>query len=422
MKEKIKDKDNKIVNIEERLEKEIEDTSITLNKKNKIIFIIILIVVTIIATILIAKSIISGKEKYLIVNGIVEKSNAVTGYVIKEETIMQTDISKTVVPVIADGKKVKKDGVIATYNNKATTEKNNRLEELDKEILSAMSSIPQIFSSDIKNIEDSIQQITKQAMYETSYTKIQEYKKKINDLINKKAVIVGELSPSGAHIKDLIAKRNNLNNEISNSKDNIIATASGIVSYKLDGLEEKITFNNITNLSIELLKKYTEQTKNKSNYGIKIVNNFKAYIMFEIDKSELVEGTKEGQKKYIRLLDEDSDDIPVYINKIEEKGEKYDITIELDQGIEYFVNRREVAFDFIWWSYNGLKIPNQAIFTKNDIKYISTYRNEEVIEIPIVVIKESEKFSIIRNYKSDELKEKNLTSIYAIQLYDEIIL
>lgn len=410
MENEIKDKRRKVQNRKET------------SKRTKVILIILVIVISAVLTILIFRNSFDSKEKYLLSTGTVEKSIAVNGYVIKDEQVIKTEKSKTIVPVVGEGKKVKKDGVVATYNTNAITDKSARLEKLDKEILSAMANIPQIFSSDIKSIEESIGKASKEIMQETSYNKIQENKKSINDLITKKATIIGELSPAGAHIKELIEERNKLENEITSSKDNIVSNISGIVSYKLDNLEEKITFNNINELTIESLENMTKSTKGKTAYGIKVVNNFKAYLMFQINEEDMVEGVKEGQKKYIRLLDENIEDIPIIINKIEKNDKKYDITVELTQSIEYFVNKREIAVDFIWWSYVGYKAPNQAIIDKEGIQYLTVYRNDSNVEIPVKVLKTSEKFSIIENYNDEELVEKNITSNYKIKLYDEIIM
>ena len=56
----------------------------------------------------------------------------------------------------------------------------------------------------ILNLDGRIYALIKESVNETSYSKMQEYKQRINSYINKRAGIIGELSPDGAEIKELI--------------------------------------------------------------------------------------------------------------------------------------------------------------------------------------------------------------------------
>ena len=78
---------------------------------------------------------------------------------------------------------------------------------------------------------------------------MQEYKQRINTYVNKRAVIIGTLSPDGAKIKELIEKRNAYELEAKKSTDNIIAPMTGLVTYKIDGLETILAGKNILNLN-----------------------------------------------------------------------------------------------------------------------------------------------------------------------------
>ena len=51
---------------------------------------------------------------------------------------------------------------------------------------------------------------------------MQEYKQRINSYINKRAGIIGELSPDGAEIKKLIEDRNKYEAKAKKSNDNIL--------------------------------------------------------------------------------------------------------------------------------------------------------------------------------------------------------
>lgn len=113
------------------------------------------------------------------------------------------------------------------------------------------SNIP---NGDISSLE---QQITEKidALYkETDMKKIKEYKKDVDEYINKKSRIVGDYSPAGSYLKKLIDERSKYENELNNGVEKINAPVSGIVSYKIDGYEEILSPDKFNTINKELLE------------------------------------------------------------------------------------------------------------------------------------------------------------------------
>ena len=219
------------------------------NKSINKIYIIIASVILIIIAIILIFILKSKSEQYIVRNGSIETTEVVLGYLIKNEVTIDKDNSKVLVPVIPEGLRVSKDEIIATYKGAEYTNYEETLKEMDKEILELMKDLPTVYSSEVDNIENNIYSLVKESINESSYSKMQEYKQKINSYINKKANIIGELSPSGAKIKELIAKRNEYENQAKKSNDNIIAPMGGIVEYSVDGLEDKLKITSIEKLN-----------------------------------------------------------------------------------------------------------------------------------------------------------------------------
>ena len=73
-----------------------------------------------------------------------------------------------------------------------------------------------------------------------------------------KSEIAGELSPAGSYIKELINQRQTLNNKLASESETITATNPGVVSYRVDGLENVLTINNgdFSYLTTELLDSF----------------------------------------------------------------------------------------------------------------------------------------------------------------------
>ena len=108
-------------------------------------------------------------------------------------------------------------------------------------------------------------------------------KKEINESLTKKAKLTGELSPSGSYIKELISKRSKYEEQLNSGSEYIEATVSGLVSYKVDGLEDvlKYEFEVIDNLHIRInINK--EEVPNIINL---LIQN--GYLIYEIKLSEV---------------------------------------------------------------------------------------------------------------------------------------
>ena len=95
--------------------------------------------------------------------------------------------------------------------------------------------------------------------------------------------------------------------------------------------------------------------------------------------------------------------------------------------IEELINYRKITFNVIWWSKSGLKIPNQAIVKENELNYVVRNRAGYLSKLLVNVIKEGEKYSIVKPYTSSELEElgfsnTEILSYKKISLYDEIVL
>ena len=72
---------------------------------------------------------------------------------------------------------------------------------------------------DMKSLETQIDQKLLEISSINDTTKLEEYKKEINELITKKANIAGDLSPQGSYLKELIEERKNYENELNSGAE-----------------------------------------------------------------------------------------------------------------------------------------------------------------------------------------------------------
>ena len=81
----------------------------------------------------------------------------------------------------------------------------------------------------------------------------------------------------------------------------------------------------------------------------------------------------------------------------------------------------------IWWSDTGLKVPNQAIVEENGLNYVVRNRAGYLDKILVEVTRKNDKYSIVSNYSTDELKELGYTTdeiinMRKLSIYDEVVL
>lgn len=399
------------------------------SKKNKYILNIIIVVLMIYFAYVIYLLVKQPTDIFTVEEGKLYSEESDIGYIIRDEVVVKGNQYKNGMEQIKnEGEKVAKNEDIFRYYSKNEESLVTQIAELDTKIQEALKNQEVRYLSDVKILEDQIDQQMDNINKVTDISKITECEKQINQLITKKAKIVGEKSPSGSYLKDLNDQRAKLEQELNNGSETITAPKSGILSYRVDGLEDKLTVDNFSSLSEEYLENLNLKTGKliaTSDECGKIVDNFTAYIA-TISTSEQSKQAKIGDKVKIRLSN--SKEINAEISYIsQENEEKTLLVLKISNEIDELCNYRKISFDLIWWSYTGLKVPNQSIVEQDGLKYVVRNRAGYLSKILVKVEKQNDKYSIITNYTSEELKElgytsSEITNMKNISIYDEILL
>lgn len=164
------------------------------------------------------------------------------------------------VEIKTEGTKVSKgENVFRYYSDNEDTLK-AKIAELDVKIQQALEGQTEAYSADIQLLDKQIDTYIEKLINTNNINDISEYKTNISDILIKKAKIAGELSPSGSYISTLIEQRRRYEEELNNGQEYIKTDMSGIVSYKVDGLEEKLSIDNLKSLNKEMLEDYNLKT------------------------------------------------------------------------------------------------------------------------------------------------------------------
>ena len=422
---KLKQQEKEIL---EEKQKEEKNTKRKFNKKIIIYIAIFLVVIYVIYTIyLLIKQ---PTDIFTLEEGTLYSEETDIGYVIRDEVVVQGENYKNGMEKIkSEGEKVAVNEAVFRYYTKNEDSLKEKIAELDSKIQEAMVSGTELPTSDMRSLETQIDKKLLEISSVNDTTKLEEYKKEINELITKKANIAGELSPQGSYLKELIEERKNYENELNSGAEYVNSSKSGVVSYKVDGLEEVLKpteecFSSLTKEYLENLDLKTGKIVPTSEESGKIIDNTYCYIA-TISHSEEAKNAQVGDRVRVRLPS--GLEVSAEITYILQENDENVLILKIEKGVEELISYRKISFDLIWWSETGLKVPNQAIVKENDLAYVVRNRAGYLNKLLVKVKREGEKYSIVEPYDTEELKElgfsnEEIISYKKISLYDEVII
>ena len=370
-------------------------------------------------------------DTFLVEEGTLSYEEEAEGYIIRDENVLSgTNSSNGVSQIVSEGSRVSKGESVFRYYLGDEEEINGQIEELDNQIDEALqNSQDQITYGDVVSLETEIKNTLNELYKSNSIQDIEEYKKTLNSYATKKAEIAGEASPAGSYIRELIETRKNLSNQLNSNSETIVADRAGIISYRVDGLEEVLTINNedFSYLSTELLDSFglnVGVSIPESQEAGKIINNYYCYIACPIN-TENSEVASVGDEVILRLSD--GSEIPAEISYIVQENKDRILVFRVTEGVEKLVEYRKISFEIVWWSYSGWKISNSAIVEENDLSYVYVSKAGVPEKVLVKVLRQNDTYSIVENYTNDELVElgysvDEIQNMSQIKLFDQIII
>ena len=399
-----------------------------LNQKRLIIAIISIIAVIYIiyAVILLNKN---ESDTIFIEQSTMHQEETVVGYIIRNEQVIKNEeYQNGIIHIAGEGEKVYKNEAVFQYYSDEAKQLSNEIIDLDLQIQEKLKTENITSNADIKLIETQIEEKIEGLRKLNNTGEITEYNKNINNLLEKKIATLAENTGATNELKQLIQQRNGISEQIRNSTKYLSAPISGIVSYKVDGLETELTTADFTKYNAEYLKNLdlkTGQIVATSSEAGKVIDNFKYYIAVSMNSEEAM-NTKVGKTAKIRLST--NDEIKAKIVHINEEENGRVLIFEIDRLTDKLINYRKISFDVIWSSYLGLKVPNKAIVKEdNGLSYVVRMRNGYSTKLLVKILSGNENYSIVTTYNTEELTnlglaEEEISNYKKIKLYDEILL
>lgn len=242
-------------------------------------------------------------DVYIVSQGRISKEDETSGYIIRNEKVQKGEnYTNGIYAIASEGQRVAINEPIFRYYSDEEKEITNQISDLNYKIQDLLEKEKNVTSADIKAIENQIEGKIENLNKLNNYQEINEAKKDIDTLISKKIRFIGDVTEN-KEIKNLVKERNSLESKLKKGSEYQKAPISGIVSYRVDGLEESLkpeNFNEMNEQFFKNLELKTGQIISASNESGKIIDNFKCYIAVTLDSKEAMEA-KVNDKVKIRI-------------------------------------------------------------------------------------------------------------------------
>lgn len=355
------------------------------------------------------------------------------GIIVKDEKIYNATVGGSITYYYEDGAKIKEGQLVADLNT--DTDSTN----INKQIAEIQAAI------DLKKNSSNQSAVVSQEALVPFESEIQA--SILNNELSSMYNIVGQVNNISSiatyansyeqyDITQLENMKTNLSTSISTHKMPYYSGEAGIITYKIDGLENDYIFENVLEMtpSNTVKKDYSVSDKKQAetvseNEGIfKIIRNFDYYIAATVDneKAKLFE-----ENKYIKtriLSDGEQHEVWGYIKKINYGSEQSVLILYFDDYFYKIYDKRYVNLELITDIYEGLKISTKALTELNGLTGVYVQDASNIIKFfPVEILGENEEFAII--YAGEYVGEhdrriiKINDKIYpTVKIFDKIIL
>ena len=301
-----------------------------------------------------------GSDKYVTVTiQNLTDSDTVTGYIVKNEEVIDLTGGKFVRFYCEEGDKVSaKSYVASVYDSESDGNILAAIDAIDEKLQNLSDEYVSLTMNDVLKIESYIDtDIDKyfDAVYEGNASEAMLTKSRLATLFNIKH---SGNSANENEEKELKAERNKLEASLSSAKYDLKSPMGGIFTSKADGFEDVVDFEKAKRITVgefdEIMKLKPEENEN----ACKVVDNYKWLFMCKIS-SDYAAVSSVGRK--VEMVTDSGENISGVIEYISQVEEGYCImTIASDRDFSGIGSKRKIEATLTFNKYTGYVIPTEA--------------------------------------------------------------
>lgn len=350
----------------------------------------------------------------------IEETIDFKGFALRDEKIIDTSASGTVIPLAHDGKRVANgDDIAVVCQNDDQAAAYTKLESLKHE-LERYKNIndpdgTQELSADKLNtkISDAYDDIM-DAVTTGAYDELPDALTAYADKCATKQILTdGSI--------DLSAKLTSLENEIAAltaqniNYSSVKAPKSGYYINTIDGYESALSYKDALSLTSQQIESAlnAEPAAVSGNSLGKIVESYKWYIVGETE-SQNSSYFKNSAKITVNFPKEGVNHVTMLVEKADTQGDKMTVVLSCSLMDETFANMRTEDMQIVTKSHTGYRVPSNVIrFDEDNNTGIYVLRGKIITFIPVEIIYTEDDFAIISSSSSNGK---------SVRLYDEVII
>lgn len=347
-------------------------------------------------------------------------------FLVRDEEYINQKTTGTVVPLIKDGMRVASGDAVARVCASDEDAANVSALLEAKESLARYQEISEqteLNALDMEKLNKTIDASFTELVRTSNSGDFSELSRNIEELENKLAS--KQILKDGTI--DLTAKFNELNSKIqtleskSINTSDVLAPLSGYYISNLDGYENAMDYNKISDLTVsEAEKLFEKKPGDVSGQMGKIVGSYKWYLVTVMDsKYSLL--MSEGEKMKINMPYYGFMNVEVVVEKISTtQNDKVAVAFSCNMMNETYANMRTEDIELVFKEYTGYKINSSAIRREKDEKgkevdVVYILRGDIMNARVIDIIYDAGDYVIVS-------EESKATSGYRpIKRYDEVI-
>ncbi len=294
------------------------------------------------------------------------------GITVRDETVIQADVDGYVSYVAENGTRISKNGVIAqVFPSVDDALAQSMIARLQQQIDTLKSIAGQKNTSNVnltvinKQLKNTVQDVV-DSLQGTQFDNLYSLRSELTNILNKQAILVGTTAGFDEYIAELEAALAEYENGYKQATESIQSPVSGYFVGEVDGFEEMLTVDSLTNISTTFIRDMLK-AKPGSTKGVgKVVGDYEWYMVCVVPADEAL-AVSVGDAINIRLPFVSSQTIPMTVRSAS-KDVSGDMALVM--SCSYMSNelsslRRETV-QILVQEYEGLRVPKKALVFDED--------------------------------------------------------
>ena len=366
------------------------------HKLRRIIYIVLAVIVFLYLAAAIFVSLHNNISTVYAVNGSISESFRTSGYVLREQEVINAPKDGFFECIVSEGDRVKKGQVVAYMFD--TQPDPSLMEQGSKAIV----------SEKVRNMSD--------VRTERNLKTVRQEKSELNLMLSRKSE-TGDTNVQTA--EQLSGEIDSLKQQAGGCIE-IVAPVGGIFSSGIDNMEDKLTMDSIDSILpsfITELDRIDIAFSDTVAYGqplCKIVNNYKWAYAAVVDEKK-IEGLKEGSSVNLSFYDLANDSVKGTISHISdaENGKKA-IVVSTNRFVDGIYSSSRANAEVILIKVDGIRLPVSCLHVQDGVTGVYVVRLDTAKFVSVNVKYKNEDWAVVSAVD-------NINSSSKLQIYDEVI-